>query len=149
MTLPILPGWLIDFRTAREIFSSGSNERISHCVGLCGSGQLQICHCEEQEFKGVSQLKSAFIDEQNCIVVPDDDILERCLGISAGRLGSNILTGNNAAVFITAIAASRGYGVISNHRSISFSTAYDLCKLYGIPVYSADKYFELLAESVG
>jgi hypothetical protein len=141
MNLPRVAGWIIDFRTADAIFSSGSNARINHCVGLCESGQLFACHCEITHFKGVRLLKASFIDDQNCICTPDNDILGRCNGIANGGLGRKRLVGNDAAVFMTATPASMGFGVISNHRSPVFTTVFDLCNHYGIPVLSADEYF--------
>lgn len=144
MALPQVNGWLIDFRTAEEIFASGSNVRIGHCVQLCIQGQLRCCHCDKNSFKDVPALKAAFLVDQDRVVIPDDDILKRSLAISHTPVGSKRLQGNESAVFLTAIAASGGYGVISNHRSPIVSTVYDLCTHFGIPVYSAEEYFDLL-----
>jgi hypothetical protein len=141
MALPSVNGWLVDFRTARSIFLSGSNERISHCVGLCASSKLYICHCEEDAFKSLQVLREPFLDENKCIFEPDEDIFDRCIAVSAHPNGKACLIGNEAAIFITAIALAKNFGVITDHRSPPFQTAYDLCKSYGIPVFSADEYF--------
>lgn len=141
MTLPNVEGWVIDFRTAREIFASGSNERISHCIDACGAGRFHVCHCEEKEFKSLPALRAPFIDEHDCLLVPDTDDMSKCLSVSAAPLAKRRAVGDEASVFITGIAASKGYGVISNHRSFVFATVYDLCCAYGIPVLSADDYF--------
>jgi hypothetical protein len=61
MTLPDVQGWVIDFRTARHIFLSGNNQRISRCIDCCASGTLVCCHCEESLFKGTPALKAAFL----------------------------------------------------------------------------------------
>lgn len=144
MTLPHVSGWMIDYRTAREIFISGSNNRISHCVGLCGTGLLGITHCEEKQFKSDGHLRSAFIDENNCVIIPDADIADRCRIIAGKKLRKQRLVGNDTAVFMAGIAASRNYGVISNHASSTFSTVVDICHSVGIPAYSADEYFSLV-----
>jgi hypothetical protein len=143
MPLPLVEGWLIDFRTARTIFVSGNNQWISHCVGLCEEGRLHFCHCERELFKDMPILKATFLDNQNCTWEPDEDVFQRCVPIGASPAGQNRLMGNEAAVFLTAIAASRNFGVISDHRSPVFTTVYDLCNTYGVPVLSAAEYFEL------
>jgi hypothetical protein len=66
---------------------------------------------------------------------------KRCLAISSSPVGQNRVEGNEAAVFLTAIAASKNCGVISDHRSNTFSTVYDLCQQFGVPVLSAEGYF--------
>lgn len=145
MALPPVQGWMIDFRTAIAIFESGSNERIAHCVERCENHTLHICHCEEDQFKASDLLKGPFIVDQCCVHEPDDDIFKRCITISQSPNGKPRLTGNEAAVFITATALSKNYGVISNHRSTVFATVYDLCCTYGVPILSADEYFGALS----
>jgi hypothetical protein len=142
MHFPSVSGWIIDFRTARSIFASGSNARISHCVELCGTGKLVACHCEEVQFKSDTQLKSMFLDGNNCIVVPDEDVMKRCISIAKTPLKKKRLIGSDAPIFIAAFAAANSFGVISDHRSPSFSTVYDICTHYGIPALTADEYFD-------
>jgi hypothetical protein len=45
-------------------------------------------------------------------------------------------------LFLTATAAENNFGVISDHRSISFTTVFDLCNQFGVPVMSANEYFD-------
>jgi hypothetical protein len=142
MPLPPVSGWIIDFRTARSIFASGSNARISHCVELCGAGKLVACHYEEVQFKSDPKLKPAFLDGKNCIVVPDEDVMKRCISIAKTPLKKKRLIGTDAPLFIAAFAAANSFGVISDHRSPSFSTVSDICEHYGIPALTADQYFE-------
>lgn len=144
MGLPAVTGWVIDFRTARDIWVSGSNVRINHCIDRCKAGDLHICHCDEGHFKSLPALRAVFLDDQNCVYVPDNDIMGRCISISDHPKGQKVLKGNQAALFITAIAAAKNYGVISDHRSSKFSTVFDLCEEFGIPVLSADDYFAAL-----
>lgn len=144
MTLPHVAGWVIDFRTAREIFSSGSNSRITHCVGLCNAGQMHICHCEERLFRDDLRLRAPFIDDGNCVLVPDERVAQRCIAISSNPLAARRIRGNEAAIFITALAAEKGLGVISNHRSLTFTTVFDLCSALGVPIFSANDYFAAL-----
>ena len=144
MALPSVAGWVVDFRTAREIWASGSNVRIDHCVGQCVAGAFHICHCEEPSFKSLPKLRAAFLDDQNCVHVPDADIMDRCIAVSGHPKGQRVIRGNQAALFITAIAAAKNFGVISDHRSTKFATVFDLCVEFGIPVMSADDYFNAL-----
>jgi hypothetical protein len=141
MSLPSVAGWLIDFRTARSIFASGNNARIAHCVGLCGAGNLHICHCEEQSFRGYPPLQGPFLDGHNCVWDPDENVFERCAAIASGAGGRHLLTGNEVAVFLTAIGLSQNFGVISDHQSDAFVTVHDLCLTYGVPVFFAEQYF--------
>ncbi len=144
MTLPAVNGWLIDFRTARAIFESQSNERIAHCVDACANGSMHYCHEERDLFKGVPNLKSAFVDQANCVCTPDQEILEICLHVARLPLAKKLMVGNNSAIFLTATAAVKKYGIISDHRNLVLTTVYDLCKAYGIPSFSANEYFERL-----
>lgn len=144
MALPSVAGWIVDFRTAREIWGSGSNARIDHCVGQCVSGCLHICHCEEASFKSLPALRAAFLDDQNCIWAADTDITDRCCSISGDPISQRLVKGNEAALFIAAIAAANNLGVISNAQSTRFATVVDLCQHFGIPVLSADEYFDAL-----
>ena len=59
----------MDFRTAKEIFDSGSNERIDHVIKLCEAGNLHVSHCEEALFKADPRLKSPFLTRQNCVSI--------------------------------------------------------------------------------
>jgi len=141
MPLPAVQGWIIDHRTAEAIFSSGSNVRINHCVDMCQAGQLHICHCEEDLFRSSPSLCGPFIIDQYCICEPDDDIVLRCGAVSANPNAANLLTGNEAALYLTAIALAKNYGVISDHRSFIFATVFDLCTTFGVHILSADEYF--------
>ena len=144
MTLPAVAGWLIDFRTARGIFYSGSNTKINHLVDLCKSHSVSICHTEEVMFKGELALRQTFLDDQNCICFPDEDIMKKCVSVSKSPLCKKLLAGSDATIIITAIAACRDLGVISDHRSPVFNTVYDFCQHFGIHCLTADEYFALL-----
>src|SRR2546430_494952 len=100
MTLPAVNGWVIDFRTAREIFLSGSNERIDHCVQMCAAGSMFTCYCEQQHFKQVPALKQTFIQDHECVLIPDDDVMKRCISISKTPLAKKRLQGNDSALFL-------------------------------------------------
>lgn len=141
MPLPPVRGWVIDYRTAREIFASRNNQRIDHCLSLCSLGSLFSCHCERDHFKQHEALKQPFIEDQKCILVPDDNVLRRCISISKTPLAKNRLEGNDAALFMTATAAAHNFGVISNHQSFMYTTVGDLCRAHGIPCFTADQYF--------
>ena len=141
MALPQVAGWLIDFRTADSIFDSGSNERIDHCVNLCGTGLLFFCHEEEKLFKGAPTLKQAFIDDCDCLLFPDQATMQKCVSVQGSPICKKLFKGNRTAIILTATAACRNFGVISDHRSPIFNTVFDLRKHFGIPTYSANEYF--------
>ena len=144
MTLPNVDGWLIDFRTADAIFASGSNVRIDHCVDLCSRGKLLFCHHDEKQFKGMPTLKEVFIDDQDCLVFPDSCVAQQCVDVQNSPISEKLFKGNKSAVVLTALAACKNMGVISDHRSPVYNTVYDLCKHFHIPTFSADEYFNLL-----
>jgi hypothetical protein len=102
------------------------------------------CHQERENFKSVPALKSCFVDDNDCICIPDSAVLDKCLAISNSPLAKRRLAGTDSSLFVVAIAAAKNFGVISDHRSLVFTTAYDLCVHYGIPVFSADEFFSLL-----
>lgn len=141
--LPTVTGWLIDYRTAVAVFESGSNVRISHCQQMCSQGQFHICHLEEDLFKSEASLKAAFLVQQNCICVPDQAIMQGCINVANNPMCKGLLKsqGRDVAIYLTAIAACKGMGVISNHRSPYFATVANLCDHFGIPNFSADDYF--------
>jgi hypothetical protein len=141
MSLPKVKGWIIDYRTACDIFDSQSNIRIAHCIARCQDGSWHVCHFEEEQFRKNPTLKGPFIADQYRVYEPDDDVYQRCPTIAARPNGKPILVGNQAAVFITATAASKNFGVISDHKSLWFATVHDLCGAYGVPVLTADQYF--------
>lgn len=144
MPLPSVPGWLIDYRTAHTVFASLSNRRIDHLIARCQARELYISHHEESRFSADPLVKGPFLKDQCCIYEPDDDVYERCPAVRAPANGKKLLVGNEAAVFITAIAISRNFGVISDHKSKTFSTVHDFCATYGVPVLTSAKYFSLL-----
>jgi hypothetical protein len=145
MSLPPVSGWIIDFITADAIFASGSNVRINHCVDLCKSGALFFCHREEKLFKGAPPLKQAFIDDASCLLFPDHDISKKCLSVQASPICKKMFKGTKeVAIVITATAACKNFGVISDHRSPVFATVYDLCNHFSIPAYTAEEYFDMI-----
>jgi hypothetical protein len=144
MSLPEVDGWIIDFRTVRAIFESGSNQRIDHCVQGCKTGKLFACHEDRDDIKSHPALKAVFFDDQMCICVPDADVLARACTIASSDVAAKRMKGNEAAVFIAATAASKNLGVISDHTSFIFSTVSDICISIGVPVMTADQYFAAL-----
>ena len=144
MPLPEVQGWMIDYRTAHLIFASQSNRRISHCTAQCQAGKLYICHHEERRFREDHLVAGPFIEDRCCIYEPDEDIYERCPAVHDAANGKPLLVGNDAAIFITATALSRQFGVISDHNSPKFATVHDLCSIFGVPVLTADQYFALV-----
>lgn len=141
MTIPCLPGWLIDFETAQNIFDAQNNARIVQCQKLCSSGVLHICHSEEKLFKEHAALRAPFLEDQNCICYPTAEIWAQCANVSNSPKCAKLVPGNQSAIYLTAIASCRQYGLISDNRSIFFTTVYDLCTHFGVPAFSADEFF--------
>lgn len=100
MALPQVSGWLIDFRTADSIFSSGSNVRIDHCLELCGAGGLFFCHEEEKLFKATPKLKQAFMDNCDCLLFPDHDVMQRCVSVQNNPICKKLFNGNRLAIIL-------------------------------------------------
>ncbi|TKV78930.1 hypothetical protein FDV58_24835 [Bradyrhizobium elkanii] len=136
----------MDYRTAIAVFESGSNVRIDHCQQMCSQGKFYICHLEERQFKSDPALRAAFLTGQNCISVPNQSIMQQCINISTNPISKRLLKGEagQIAIYLTATAACRDFGVISDHSSPYFATAADLCDHFGIPNYTADGYFALI-----
>ena len=143
MSLPPVQGWLIDYRTARAIFSSQSNVQINHCLAKCTAGEMHVCHQEEHLFRQDNYLVGPFIEDQFCVFEPDDDVYDRCPGVRDAVCGKPLLDRGDVPVFLTAIALAKQFGVISSHTSPSFATVHDLCALFGVPVLTAQQYFAL------
>src|SRR5688572_27714701 len=116
MALPAVAGWIIDFRTAKFIFASGNNLWISHCVDQCAHGCLFMCHREEEDFKSVPQLRAPFLDDNKCMVEPDDEIADCCIAMDASPPARKLFAGDGVSIYIAGIASAKGYGVISDHR---------------------------------
>ncbi|CAA2106908.1 hypothetical protein MBUL_03900 [Methylobacterium bullatum] len=144
MPLPNVKGWLIDFRTAKAIFVTQSNARITHCVSRCHDGTLHICHTEAERFSNDPALAAPFMIDQCRIFEPDEDVFHRCQAIGANGCGKPILASNETGVFLSAIAMAHNFGVISDHRSPKFATVFDMCAVLGVPVLSAEEYFGLV-----
>lgn len=58
MPLPLVSGWLTDYRTARLLFDTKNNMQVAHVADLCANSQLEICHIEEGLFRADAELKS-------------------------------------------------------------------------------------------
>lgn len=141
MTLPPVSGWVLDFRTARAIFDSKNNANIDAIHSLVVKNKILICHREEHLFKGHSQLAQTFLDGSNCICRPDDALMKKCATVGSNPLCKKIFPQDGSTIWITAIAIKSGFGVLSDHRSISFTTSFDLCKHYGVPALTAKEFF--------
>lgn len=114
MPLPSVSGWIIDYRTASQIFLSLSNARISHCLAKCQSGDLHVCHHEESKFRADPIVCAPFVNDQCRIFEPDEDVYAICPALQTAPTGKPFLSGTSeVSIFITAIAISRGFGVIS------------------------------------
>jgi hypothetical protein len=142
MPLPSVPGWLIDFATAQGIFDSGVAKRLNHCAEMCRSGIFHIAYAEERLFKGHPVLSEHFLKSQNRIVYPTPAISTECVNIANNPKCKKLLPGNQSAIILTAIAASEGYGLISDATSTFYVTAYDLCDHFGFHALTSVRYFK-------
>jgi deoxyhypusine synthase len=142
MPLPKVAAWLIDHRTAAAIFESGNNVRIDHCLQLCEEGRLLFCHTEAKLFRSSPRLKQVFVDDHDCLCSPDKEMMDKCVSVWKNPKCAKLMRGHDVPIFMTAAACCKDYGIISDHRSILYTTAYDLAAHFGISVFSADEYFE-------
>lgn len=143
MTFPIVKGWIIDYRAAAAIFASGNNARISYIISLCEDNNLFVSLSEENHFKSNILLKKYFIDSE-LILVPTEDEWSRCDAISQTINGQIIPGDDGTAFIIPSMAAVRGFGVICDHASSGYKTAFDICGIFGVPVYRNELFFKEL-----
>ena len=141
--LPDVDGWIIDFRTAREILDSTSNYERSHLIGLCKAKLVWLSHTEQNLFKSHADAKKHFIGDQNLIVEPDDDVVTAAISLDGKKLpkGRKLLVSDEASLMIAAAASAKGYGVISDHQSTTFATVHTICGVCGVPSLSRHEYF--------
>ena len=142
MPLPQVDGWLIDYRTAAAVYESASNERIDHCTGMCEGGDLCFCSLEDKFFGGHDRLQPIFIEDNDCRIIPDNDVMSRTEHIMTLPFAKPFRVGGQSIVVISAIAIARNFGIISDHTSDSFVTAADICAHYGVPVMTMDAFFD-------
>ena len=140
MPLPKVSGWLLDFRTARVIAESESNFQINHCIEMCGCKKFRGTHLEKKKFSEIEMLKIHFVDNNN-LIVPDHNIIERATAITASAVGKPTHPVDDVEVFLTATALSKNFGLISNHMNSRFVTVAELCESYGVEVLSVSQYF--------
>ena len=141
MPLPDVTGWLLDFETAQNMFNSENNEHVEHCIEMCEAGTFRVAYAEETLFKNHTVLCAHFVKPQNRIVYPTPEIFAQCGNISKNPKTKTLMPGNQSAIILTAIAASEGYGLISDARSTHFCTVFDLCDHFGFHALSSEKYF--------
>lgn len=135
-------GWIIDYRAAKQVFVSANNARISRIIEMRSKDSIFICHHEENRFKGDAHLETAFMNGKSCTIEPDQDIYNRAALLAQSLNGKPLLVGGEAAIYITAAALSKNFGVISDHQSPKYLTVHDLCPLYGVPIFTSDEYFK-------
>jgi hypothetical protein len=78
MKLPIVQGWLFDFRAARKAVESGRNARIDHIADGCEVGKIRICHLEKSFFRDNSRLNEIFLGDDKCVCDISEAIVANC-----------------------------------------------------------------------
>jgi hypothetical protein len=68
------------------------------------------------------------------VLAPNQAIMHQCINVSSKPICKRLLKGDQSAIYLTAIAACKNFGVISDHNSPFFATVGDLCNHFGIPI---------------
>lgn len=144
MPLPVVKGWIINYRTAKNILASKSNVRTAHCVKCCQDGIWVICHQEEHYFKDDDVTSGTFVNGNSCVFDPTEAAYEICPVVASYANGKLLLGKSNTTLLIVAIAAIGNFGIISDFKSPKFATVHDLAPPFGIPELTADDYFASL-----
>jgi hypothetical protein len=101
-------------------------------------------HVEETQFRANKKLKECFLNGTGCVIEMDENIFQCCQTIKNNPICRNLGRWNELAIYLAAVAATKNYGVISDHSSTKFSTVHDLCSVYDVHSYTQDRYFGLL-----
>ncbi|MEO9462655.1 MAG: hypothetical protein ABJ242_07965 [Marinomonas sp.] len=141
MTLPAVNGWLIDYRTAAPIYDGQNNAGIAHLTGLCQTGELFLCHTEEELFRVHQSMAAPFIKDNQCVCEPDQASYARAAEISQLPFTPPIRINDQTTIYLAAIALTNGYGVISNQSSTSFSTVVQVGAHFQFPVLNSTTFF--------
>lgn len=144
MKLPIVQGWLFDFRAARKAVESGRNARIDHIADGCEVGKIRICHLEKSFFRDNPRLNEIFLGDDKCVCDISEAIVANCRLVNDNLNGLKLPPNNFVPVYLTGIAMTLGYGVVADYNSISYATTHHLCNTNGINVFTSEEYFNFL-----
>jgi hypothetical protein len=114
MPLPPVPGWLVDYATARDIFTSGSNPLKAKIRAMCAAGTLKFCACEKKSFRGSLFVRGPFYEDQNCSCNLTQEIVEIASELPDVVLGKKMSPSDNSARMIVACAIRHNYGLVSS-----------------------------------
>ena len=144
MALPPKNGWIIEFLAARSAFDAFDNELIDAFIDMCEGGTLFCCRCEGDYFREHDGLKPPFIEDQDCRLDLDDDIIHRLEAVegavNGGLNGKVCLPGATNPQEIVATALRHDFGVVTNKISPQFITTRDLCVVCGVTVMSTAEF---------
>lgn len=139
MALPPLPGWLIDYATAKLVFD-GASAAVQNAIStMCGSGILKYCACEEPSFKGNALVRVPFYDTQNCRCNLDADIAATARAFPHVLQGKKNHPSDHSAKLIVACAINHNYGIISSKGGM-FLTPIELGTQYGITCLNMNQF---------
>lgn len=148
MPLPELPGWIIDFVSARTAYTDFDNQLIDTYSQMCADGQLYCCRCESDLFRDHAGLRPPFIEDQDCRLALDDDVIDKLEALehrlNGGIDGKRLLPGMDAGKQIVATAIKMNFGVISNKVSDRFVTVRDMCVACDIHILTTDEFKALV-----
>jgi hypothetical protein len=144
MALPPVPGWIIDFVSARVAYSDFDNQLINVYSQMCEDGELFCCRCESDYFKEHDGLRPPFIEDRDCRLGLSDEIIDRLEALehalNGGIQGKRLLPGMDASKQIVATAIEMNFGVISNKTSQRFITVSDMCAACGVVHLTTDQF---------
>jgi hypothetical protein len=144
MVLPVVQGWLIDFRAARAVFAGRDNIVINALVGRCQDGSLKYCHCEDGDFRSDQTLRTHFVDDQDCRLRPNSEMMQRCTALAGSAYAKPLLRNDMVTIFLISAALTLQCGIISNSTSPAFSTVHDIGPALGLHVLTVSQFRAML-----
>ena len=139
MPLPPLPGWLIDYATAREVFVAHPRATRQKVVNLCAGHLLKFCACEEPSFKSVPDVRKHFIDDQNCRCNLNADIASIASALPDVVGGKKLHPKDHSVRMITACAIYHNYGIVTQKSGL-YVTSLELGLHQGLTCLPLDQF---------
>lgn len=143
MPLPQVPGWLIDYATARDALSNGSAKLKASLVAMCGAGNLRYCACEKESFKSNALTADPFYKKQNCCCNLTLDIVGIASALPNSIGAKRVHPKDESARMIVACALHHNFGIVSSKTGI-FLSPVDLGIHVGLNSLSLEDFAALL-----
>jgi hypothetical protein len=143
MALPVVPAWIMDYATAREIFPGGTVALRKVVRKMCGGGEMWFCGCEELAFKKNGHIKPHFCDNKNCRCDLSPEIAQTASALP-DKIGKKRLHPSDpSAKIIAACAINNNYGIVSVKTGV-FLSAIDIGLVHGLTCLTLDEFIAAL-----